>query len=90
MFVCALLAWVFLLSLLFWWSGHPSWGYGLSDAVTSFFSVGGPVHPEGGTAAEAARIARWPHAIVTAIAILSGFIHLGVFISHLYSITMKR
>ena len=84
-FVMALFAWVIVLSLLFWWAGHPSWGYGLSDAMTSFFSVGGPIHREDGGG-----IAGLRHVIVTAVAILSGFIHLGVFISHLYSITMRR
>jgi hypothetical protein len=86
-FVMALLSWVFVLSLLFWWAGHPNWEYGLSDAVTSFFSVGGPIHPENELTAE---ITGWRHVAVTSIAILSGFLHLGVFISHLYSITMRR
>lgn len=86
-FVTAILAWVFLLSLLFWWAGHPSWEYGFSDAMTSFFSIGGPIHPDDGAAAGTAG---WRHVGVTGLAILSGFIHLGVFISHLYTISMRR
>ena len=35
-------------------------------------------------------IAGWPYAVVNSMAIVSGALHLGVFISHLYSIVARR
>lgn len=86
-FVIVIFVWIIGLSILYWLTAtHETWGYGLSDAITSFFSIGGPIHPDSG---KDAGISVW-NALVINIAIVSGFVHLGVFITHLYSIISKR
>lgn len=86
-FVVILLGWIILLSILYWCTAaHDDWGYGLSDAITSFFSGGGPIHP---TSPKDNNISAW-NAVVINIAIVSGFVHIGVFITHLYSIIARR
>ena len=87
-FVTVLVLWVFGLSLLFWLTNthiDADWGHGLSDAVSAFFSGGSPVEH-----AMKPQSAGWSYLFVACLAIVSGFLHLGVFISHLYSITSRK
>jgi hypothetical protein len=93
-FLTVLLVWVVGLSLLFWWTGpnYEQWWPGITDAVSGFFSVGAPIpNPDStSTANGMANNANWYYAVVGCVAIVSGFVHLGVFISHLYSIISRR
>jgi hypothetical protein len=62
------------------------WFIGLQDATTSFFSVGEPKHQahpgrEGYTG--------WQMGVIC-LAIVGGFLHLGVFVSHLYTLASRR
>jgi hypothetical protein len=88
-FVVVITAWIVGLSLLYWLSGgHPHWGYGLEDAVSSFFSIGGPLHHVGsGVNPDRVPLA---YALVTCLAIVLGFLHLGVFVSHLYTLVSRK
>ena len=85
-FVVFLLVWVFGLGVAFEWANHYATpGPALIDAISSFFSIGPPIsHPR------SASVNGWGHIGVACIAIVSGFLHLGVFISHLYSIASRR
>lgn len=62
------------------------WSIALQDATTSFFSVGEPKHQahpgrEGYTG--------W-QMLVICLSIVGGFLHLGVFVSHLYTLASRR
>lgn len=85
-FVVMLLVWIITLSLLYdFANGYKSMGPGLADAVTSFLSVNPPMShtlsPEK---------APWSVVTVACIAMVSGFVHLGVFVSHLYTLVARR
>lgn len=87
-FVLMLVIWVATLSLLFWWTGHhPAWVYGLEDAISGFFSTGPPMHHRG---SPVDTHMSWKYAFVVCAGIVMGFIHLGVFISHLYSLVSRK
>jgi len=87
-FVVVLALWILLFSWLYVVSaGHGGWAPGLQDAITSFFSIGGPLHQaanEGGSTKGAF------YAWTVCAAICLGFIHLGVFISHLYTVVSRK
>ncbi len=87
-FVQVLAVWVLILGILFWLSGHSDQALlcGLQDAVSSFFSMGPPVSPEPGCKANN----HWPFALVTSLTVFASFVHLGVFVTHLYTIIMRR
>jgi hypothetical protein len=98
-FVIALAVWVAGLILLFVWANEywSCWQAGISDAVSSFFSIGGPItHPDcvfsgtQTTVSGKSETPNWRPVIVACTAIVSGFFHLGVFISHLYSIVARK
>lgn len=88
-FVLILMAWILVLGVLFWLSqagsGLGDFFCGLQNSVSSFFSMGSPVTPSSCTGTN-----NWPGAVVTSLAIFSGFVHIGVFVSHLYSIVTRR
>ena len=91
-FVVILVGWLVILGLLYWGAGYEggsSWSFacGLQDSISSFFSIGPPTLPNE-TICKANN--GWGYALVTSAAIFLGFVHLGVFISHLYSITARR
>jgi hypothetical protein len=89
-FVSALLVWVIGLSLAFWWvnAGYSGFLPGLSDGVSSFFAVGPPMTH--GNSPQDYKDIPWGHILVACVAIISGFIHLGVFVSHLYSMVARK
>jgi hypothetical protein len=93
----------FLLVVLFWVlaSSAATWGVAytdsplltgfgcaVQDAVTTFFSFGPPHHPE--SCSKVAGAKEWPAAIVSAATIVIGFFHLGIFVSYMYSVLMRR
>lgn len=85
-FVAVLVLWVLGLSVLYGWANsYGSWHAGLADAVSSFFAINPPIGHPGSV-----KDAQWPHVVVACLAIVSGFFHLGVFVSHLYSITARK
>ncbi|MBK6744448.1 MAG: hypothetical protein IPG66_16390 [Hydrogenophilales bacterium] len=91
-FSTVLLGWLVIFALLFWWIGSTpgsgdNWSFwcGLQGSVSTFFSVGPPTHPEGCKVTST-----WGYVIATTATIFSGFFHLGVFVSHLYSIVARR
>jgi hypothetical protein len=122
-FVLALVVWIAGLTTLFTIAGREpeklSVHQGLEDAVSSFFSVGAPLHhdqavtpksapgPPGparrknkvaGIEAEVRKLRKELDAPkfskfyvgVVCVAIVAGFIHIGVFISHLYSLASRK
>ena len=85
-FVAVLIGWALLLSFLYLWGGKDTqWIPGVQDAISSFFSAGPPVH-QGAVPDANSPIYAW----TVCVAILLGFVHLGVFISHLYSIIARK
>lgn len=87
-FLMVIGAWIVLLSVLYAWShsgGMVSnlW-CGVEDAVTSFFSVGGPTNHARNVVAGSFRVS------VISLAVVSGFVHLGIFISHLYTLVSRK
>lgn len=118
-FVVILFLWVAGLGLLFGTyspEGESSnrWTMGVQDGVTSFFSIGAPIHerpePWGLPPTTEARDAASTESIAEELAsiraklegpdrgytalicvsIIAGFFHLGIFISHLYTIASRK
>jgi len=91
LFVLVIAMWIALLSSLYW-VFHGGSDYqtvlAVEDAITSFFSIGGPIHhgPDGRTALTSTM----GYAGVICLAVVSGCVHLGVFISHLYSMISRK
>ena len=89
-FVLVLIAWIVGLGVLFWLSqsgdGFGDLLCGLQNSVSSFFSMGSPITPK----PACSEINNWFGSLVTSLAIVSGFVHTGVFISHLYSIVSRK
>lgn len=91
-FVLALFCWIIVLTVLYGLVFPPSDHYlqpdlfhGFSDAVTSFFGLQ-PPHDLKQLVEE-----NQPHVVwVMLSAVILGFVHLGIFISHLYSIIARR
>ncbi len=93
-FVGVLGIWVAVLAFLFaLYPADPNssgcglvrFGIGLENAITSFFSVGAPM--------QHLKIVDNPSVgfvVVSMISIISGFLHLGVLISHLYSVVSRK
>ena len=83
-FALAIIFWVIVLGLLYNLlrpAGDAPW-HGYVDAMTSFFGLQ-PAHD--------LPMSREEHAVgLNMAAILLGFVHLGIFISHLYSIVSRR
>lgn len=87
-FSAVLVLWLVLLTGLYWMFHAPdTHGFlrAAADAVTSFFSIGGPIH-HGPNQDEKSL----GYVSVVCLAISSGFIHLGVFVSHLYSMLVRK
>ena len=102
-FIGLLLIWVIGLGLLFG-AVHPNEAapnrarMGFENAITSFFSVGGPLQEEPAPAPGASGQptpkppAEWSpsYAGLICLSIVAGFFHLGIFISHVYSIASRK
>ena len=87
-FVVVLALWILLFSWLYASAGHIGWSPGLQDAITSFFSIGGPIHQQDAMQGEFKIVPLYAWAICGASFL--GFIHLGVFISHLYTVVSRK
>lgn len=86
-FLCAICLWLVVLSLLYTWTGADhSWTLGFEDGLTSFFSNGAPFH-EAGVSDKPPTTA---YVAVVCLAIAAGFAHLGIFISHVYSLITRK
>lgn len=90
-FLLAIASWIFVLALLYSWqhvtgSGTASygrWHLAFEEAVTSFFSIGAPIMHR--------HVVPEPEYIsVVCLTIILGFVHLGVFVSHLYATISRR
>jgi hypothetical protein len=87
-FVVCLLLWVLIFGWLFKWSGHyPTYWYGLFDAISSIFSVSVPFNHK--LSPSDPQIPGF-YAVVVCGAIIVGVTHLGVFVSHLYTIVSRK
>lgn len=87
-FIVVLALWILLFSWLYVASSdHGAWTLGLQDAITSFFSVGGPIHQEP-MEAGTNKGPFWAWTVCGAISL--GFIHLGIFVSHLYTLISRK
>ena len=87
-FVAVLIAWIIGLAGLYWIFHDPSsdaFIRALEDSITSFFSVGGPIHHGPEMAGKS-----FGYVSVICFDVVSGFVHLGIFISHLYSMLARR
>jgi hypothetical protein len=84
-FLFVILCWIMALGALYtYFGGHEYWYWGIEDAITSFFSIGGPIH-------EGPDILRtFGYVGVTCVGIVAGFVHLGIFVSHLYSLVSRK
>lgn len=84
-FIVILLIWILCLSGLYvFCAPHSHWYLGLEDAITSFFSIGGPIHQGPATTLSLSYVS------VICLAIVSGFVHLGIFVSHMYSLVVRK
>lgn len=83
-FVAAIIVWVLVFGLAYWWAGDEGSGYwqGVLHATVAFFSVGPPFDKmvTGGPAP----------AIVSLLITVVSFVHLGIFIAHIYSLVARR
>ncbi len=87
-FVFVLALWILLFTWLYVENAHHGgWAPGLQDAITSFFSIGQPFHQD---ALHGNGLGGAPYIWTGCAAILLGFIHLGVFISHLYTVVSRK
>jgi len=91
-FLLVVLVWIIVLGLLFIWVDPTltplsidTLTQGFESAITSFFSVGTPIHHGNQTVS-------WSQSEVAVISfsIISGFFHLGFLVSHLYMIVSRR
>ena len=89
-FVAVILGWVAALTVAFGITGGCTghlWTAGFADATSAFFAAGPPMdHPHGIVCPEKSG---W-YVSCVCIAIVSGFLHLGVFVSHLYTLVARR
>ena len=87
-FLVVLCCWILLLAGMYSLSTPvAAEHFGFFDAISSFFSIGSPIHPGGGIVPDNFG----PSYVVTVcLAIVAGFVHLGVFVNHLYSITTRK
>lgn len=86
LFVIAIALWILVLGGLYVWASGVPWGQGLADAYTSFVGIGPPSDEDLWKAKNG-----WDLTFcLVAIAIGLGFVHLGIFISHLYSMISRK
>jgi hypothetical protein len=84
-FIFIIACWIVILSVLYTYTAsHEHWYWGIEDALTSFFSIGPPIH-EGRETSRS-----FGYMVVMCLGIIGGFVHLGVFVSHLYSLVARK
>jgi hypothetical protein len=90
LFIGAIVAWLLVFALIYAFEPRipeaelPGYIHGFEDSVTAFFGMQ-PPHDFGKIECAAEWLV-W----VTLFIILTGFVHLGIFVSHLYSIMSRR
>jgi len=90
-FVAIITLWVVGLSILFnEIADYNEWYAGVADTISSFFAVSGPMTTPATIDQSTVLETKWLHVLVSCVAIFGGFIHGGVFIAHLYSITSRK
>ena len=75
--------WIILLAGLFALH-HTNLWYGVEDAVSSFFSMGTPSDETGDSIKTGFGVA------IICLSVVSGTVHLGIFISHLYTLVSRK
>lgn len=86
-FAISLSLWIVGLGLLHWAVGAQSPSAGIGDAYVSFFGI----QPSGDDHLWAPGNNLWSKGFaVVALTIASGFVHLGVFIAHLYTLVSRK
>jgi len=87
-FVVCLALWVLAFGWLFKWAAsYPTYWHGLFDAMTSIFAISGPFsHQLSHVGFQVPSF----YAAVVCCAIIVGIAHLGVFVSHLYTIVSRK
>lgn len=84
-FICLGLC-VLLFGYLFMCSAsYPTYWHGLYDAASSIFAISAPA-----THDLSPSHLRFPYSVVVCLAIVAGVTHLGVFISHLYTLISRK
>ncbi len=86
LFLIAIVAWIAVLGFIFGWIGSGDLGRGYVNALTTFFSVQPPADDQfwGWSDGFNGRFS------LIAATIILGFVHVGIFISHLYSIIARK
>nr|VFK38071.1 MAG: hypothetical protein BECKSD772F_GA0070984_10211 [Candidatus Kentron sp. SD]VFK42815.1 MAG: hypothetical protein BECKSD772E_GA0070983_10201 [Candidatus Kentron sp. SD] len=91
-FLSIVTVWLLVPAMLFAWvipGGNPpieQFVLGLEGAVTSCFLVGSPIYHT----LDACSPPSWPLVFVNSLAIVGGFLHPGVLITHLYTLVSRR
>ncbi len=86
LFVMAIALWVLVLGALFAWASGLSWNQALADAFISFVGIGPPSDDALWKPSYGWNGSFW----LVALALVLGFVHLGIFITHLYSIVSRK
>lgn len=86
LFFAAIISWVIVLGALYTWASGVSFAHGVAAAYMSFLSIGPPT--DNAIWAPADGLGR--HFWLVAFTMAIGFIHLGIFISHLYSLISRK
>jgi hypothetical protein len=86
MFVAAIVFWIVILGSLYTWVGGISFNRALAEAFTSFISIEPTTVESIWVPVNGLKGHFWLVALTMGI----GFVHLGIFISHLYSIISRK
>lgn len=85
-FVVCVVAIVAAFAFLFMRAGHyPTYWHGLFDSISSLVAISGPASHEFSSSAPA-----FGFSVVVSLAIVAGVAHLGVFVSHLYTLISRK
>jgi hypothetical protein len=85
-FVVCVVAIVAAFAFLFMRAGHyPTYWHGLFDSVSSLVAISGPASHEFSSSAPA-----FGFSVIVSLAIVAGVAHLGVFVSHLYTLISRK
>ena len=88
-FAGCILFWLLILGGLFMASvPEPNIWCGLQDSFSSFFSIGPPLRADE-SCCKVTNVS-WFHAVVGSLTMFMGALHLGVFISYLYSLIARK
>jgi len=86
LFLLALAGWIGVLGLVFWWAGSGTLHQGFAHSFSTFLSIQPPPDGRLWTADKG-----WNGQFcLIAFTMTLGFVHLGIFISHLYSLISRK